>query len=1369
MSESLKESAKDTSAGGDAQIDDPINEISGQDGEISDIPTQDNVSPKTSLKRKKSASKSRRRSQISTERSKKSKKKRYSYSSNSDSESNTSEHSSLSSDSEDSDHEEQHQRFKVTTEEERCKYSLTKSMANYANEQFEIFIPDKELKEAVLMLNPVPDNIDPTKKLDDFVRSILKEKRKTGTEVINQDNVLEKVQTKIRGIMGPLSRVWKIVEEARESSDRKVTISLDELQSFVEQTVIMVGQSSNTVSYHRRLNILQCLTDSQSQAKEMLREKAELLQKHDTNLLGKKFRKHIVNSTKSKKTAIEAFSKNFKKRRYADKPFSETPRQHPGRSVRGRYAVLSTTGKAGYQNNNQQQRWQRGSGYQQNQQRSQWQRNGKYGESTTEKETSQCFLGLHTSSRGGAQTSSSNNKEFILSRNKSKSSSSRKTKTLCASLEKNYKKPRNIVLSKGVQNTSFKQTFSKQNTSKTTHEKRTKRTSSSGNRDNVEKRGGCSDRKYSRGIHKQFVLSGEEGRRATSSDKSKKPELLRTLRTFQDGGLTINSSHVKERRFFMQTRPQGCLLQSSSPHGIVSICEISMGGQPLPIHLPLFWVGPSSQDIYQTFESTNGNFEEIEYNGHNIHRRHVNYRPDKGRGRDGKRYSDLSSPTFRFPLQHKEVCIYSLSGDGIPRPDNQFIVLDSISPYGQGNSGAGLLQRDVQKECHIDFRIDQTFRSVVFNHSSNSPGSSTVTQPAATADSELENEKVLSITNFLSSSGQGGTPLVDTKSCSFKWEISNPTPNWSSSNSNRCLSKRVGSSLQRCTDRGNMVPRRENSSHQCVRANSSETSTPVISQIVQLEIDTFSDRQHNSSVLSLENGRDSQSSLEQSIQRNLVNIIKKEHNYNCRVSSQLPESDSGLGVSTSHGFLRLEALSSHFQADMFPFRPSNSRSLCLSTLPPARKLSFVETRSILQRSGCNATPVVTSTRTQPLCLPSICYDSKGLEQGLEGSSPYDDSNHTGVAISNLVSWVASTVDGKPANSTSSAQLTVERKQGKASSNRKKQPKISGVENLRESLVNTGLSKSAASLIASSRRSGSNANYDSAWAKFIGWCDRKQIDPIQCPINFILDFLAELSDKGYAYRTINSHRSAISAYHSEIDGKPVGQHSKVCALIRGVFNQNPPQPRYNFTWDVQIVLQFIKRNWGKSEALSDKELTYKLVMLLALTSASRACTIHCLDLKFMSIFNQFVQFQFGKLHKGWKANKSSPIVKYYEFKEDKDLCVTTTLQVYVNRSKAWRDANKTQLLLSFIRPHKEVCRSTISRWIKEVLKIAGINTELFKGHSSRSAASTGAGLAGASTSDILNMGSWSNECTWQKFYNKPILTAEASFQNKLLGI
>ena len=96
-----------------------------------------------------------------------------------------------------------------------------------------------------------------------------------------------------------------------------------------------------------------------------------------------------------------------------------------------------------------------------------------------------------------------------------------------------------------------------------------------------------------------------------------------------------------------------------------------------------------------------------------------------------------------------------------------------------------------------------------------------------------------------------------------------------------------------------------------------------------------------------------------------------------------------------------------------------------------------------------------------------------------------------------------------------------------------------------------------------------------------------------------------------------------------------QHKQVCALLRSVFTKKPTQPRYTFTWDVQVVLDFVKNKWGNSNSQSDRDLTFKLVILLALTSASRACIIHCLDIYFMTRHANLVQFIFGNLHKGWK--------------------------------------------------------------------------------------------------------------------------------------
>ena len=59
-------------------------------------------------------------------------------------------------------------------------------------------------------------------------------------------------------------------------------------------------------------------------------------------------------------------------------------------------------------------------------------------------------------------------------------------------------------------------------------------------------------------------------------------------------------------------------------------------------------------------------------------------------------------------------------------------------------------------------------------------------------------------------------------------------------------------------------------------------------------------------------------------------------------------------------------------------------------------------------------------------------------------------------------------------------------------------------------------------------------------------------------------------------------------------------------------------------------------------------------------------------------------------------------------------------------------------------------------------MSGINTDILKPHSTHSGSSSHERLPGLSLSDILKRGSWSNKTTWERFYNKPILTLEENF-------
>ena len=81
-------------------------------------------------------------------------------------------------------------------------------MVDYANLHFKNYIPDKDITEKILMENPVSSNLQEVLVLDDFVKTLL-----VSQTVITTDHQMEKFWEKILQVMGPLSRLWKGLED----------------------------------------------------------------------------------------------------------------------------------------------------------------------------------------------------------------------------------------------------------------------------------------------------------------------------------------------------------------------------------------------------------------------------------------------------------------------------------------------------------------------------------------------------------------------------------------------------------------------------------------------------------------------------------------------------------------------------------------------------------------------------------------------------------------------------------------------------------------------------------------------------------------------------------------------------------------------------------------------------------------------------------------------------------------------------------------------------------------------------------------------------------------------------------------------------
>jgi integrase len=217
-------------------------------------------------------------------------------------------------------------------------------------------------------------------------------------------------------------------------------------------------------------------------------------------------------------------------------------------------------------------------------------------------------------------------------------------------------------------------------------------------------------------------------------------------------------------------------------------------------------------------------------------------------------------------------------------------------------------------------------------------------------------------------------------------------------------------------------------------------------------------------------------------------------------------------------------------------------------------------------------------------------------------------------------------------------------------------------------------------------------------------------------------------------------------------------------MKGVFTLRPPRPRYEETWDVEIMLTYL-RKLAPVKTLSLKNLTMKLVMLLLLTTAQRKQTLLLLDVNNLQMTRSSCVFQLTGLVKTSRPNdpKRTLVVKAYA--PDRRLCIMFALREYLLRTKVVRK-KESQLFISYQQPCKAVTGQTMSRWILDTMDKAGINTKLFKPHSTRSAVVSKADAKHVPVKDILEKAGWASSRTFAKYYKKKIIID--TFQKAVLG-
>ncbi len=295
-----------------------------------------------------------------------------------------------------------------------------------------------------------------------------------------------------------------------------------------------------------------------------------------------------------------------------------------------------------------------------------------------------------------------------------------------------------------------------------------------------------------------------------------------------------------------------------------------------------------------------------------------------------------------------------------------------------------------------------------------------------------------------------------------------------------------------------------------------------------------------------------------------------------------------------------------------------------------------------------------------------------------------------------------------------------------------------------------ISTTAKEVIMASWREGTKKQYCTYLTKWKQFCDERNINWLDAEVEQGIDFLAYLFEQKLSYSAINSARSALSALLTPKDGMAFGEHRLVCRFLKGVFEIKPSLPKYMEIWDVEQVLTYLR---SLNFELSLKQLTHKLVMLLAILTGQRCQTLHKLDLKLMQRLPEKFIFTIGAKLKHTRPGTHQKPIELLSY-TDKDLCVVHHLEEYIRRTATIRK-DKSQLLISYIKPHNPVSKDTIARWVKGVLKDADINTNNYSSHSSRAAATSYGFAKGVKLTEILQAAGRCNAQTFASYYHKPI--------------
>lgn len=306
----------------------------------------------------------------------------------------------------------------------------------------------------------------------------------------------------------------------------------------------------------------------------------------------------------------------------------------------------------------------------------------------------------------------------------------------------------------------------------------------------------------------------------------------------------------------------------------------------------------------------------------------------------------------------------------------------------------------------------------------------------------------------------------------------------------------------------------------------------------------------------------------------------------------------------------------------------------------------------------------------------------------------------------------------------------------------------------------GFEVAIASTLCASVAASTMRQYSVTYRLWSAFCADKQWNKYEVTVHSLISFLNHIFTMSTnSYSTFNTHRAALSL----LSDKDVGSHPDVKRFLRSLYKLRPPKPRYSVTWDPTQVLDFFR-------ASSDQSLEFlsrKLLVLLLLASGQRLQTIKAIHRHNIRFSSSHVVIVVPQLLKTSRPGANSPSLSFPVMPQDVTLCVPSTLRRYLDLTNSFADP-QGPLFLSTRGAQGPAAGPTLARWVKNVLERSGVDTALFKCHSTRHASVSAAARREVPVDVIFAAAGWSSRShTFQRFYNRP-MASQDTFARAILA-